>query len=147
MAKVFGRRSDEAPAGRAGCSSSQVNEAPFALLAPFEREQGFRKYRRWCAGISGNDLLQAAEAGLQLVRSEVSEERMGAQAQPFEHVTTGAGGRLGDRAKADNAPAGRRERCDDLVQRLKQRGVHLKAAGEVLQPPRPGMVVAEVRAQ
>jgi hypothetical protein len=41
-------------------SSSQVNEAPLALLAPFEREQRLRKHRRWCAGICGNSLLQAA---------------------------------------------------------------------------------------
>ena len=36
-------------------------------LAPFEREQRLSKHRRWCAGICGNSLLQAAEAGLQLV--------------------------------------------------------------------------------
>src|ERR1039457_2838919 len=81
-------------------SPSQVNEAPLALLAPFEREQRLRKHRRWCAGICGNSLLQAAEAGLQLAGTEVSEERMGAQAQPLEHVRGGAGGRLGNRAEA-----------------------------------------------
>ena len=55
-------------------------------LAPFEREQRLRKHRRWCTGICGNSLLQAAEAGLQLVGTEVSEERKGTQAQPLEHV-------------------------------------------------------------
>src|SRR6266702_8708865 len=125
-------------------AEAQASEAPLALLAPFEREQRLRKRGRWCAGICGNSLLQAAEAGLQLVGTELSEERKGPQAQPFEHVTARAGGRLGNCAEAGNAPAGRRERRDDLVQRLKQRGVRLKAAGEVLQPPRPGMVVAEI---
>src|SRR5260370_29551964 len=120
---------------------------PFSGSGPFEREQRLRKHGRWCAGICGNSLLQAAEAGLQLVGTELSEERKGAQAEPFEHVTAGAGGRLGNCAEAGNAPAGRREHRDDLVHRLKQRGVHLKAAGEVLQPPRPWMLVAEIRAQ
>src|SRR6266567_4991534 len=120
---------------------------PSSGSGPFEREQRLREHGRWCAGICGSSLLQAAEAGLQLAGTELSEERKGAQAQPFEHVTAGAGGRLGNRAEAGSAPAGRRERRDDLVQRLKQRGVRLKAAGEVLQPPRPGMVVAEIRAQ
>ena len=75
------------------------------ILTPFKREQGVRKHRRWCAGICGNSLLQAAKAGLQLVWTELSEERKCAQAQPFEHVTACAGGRLGNRAEAGNAPA------------------------------------------
>jgi hypothetical protein len=33
------------------------------------------------------------------------------------------------------------------VQRLEQRGIHFVSALEVLQPPRPGMVVAKVRPQ
>jgi hypothetical protein len=58
---------------------SQVNEAPLTSLAPFEREQRLRKYGRWCAGICGNSLLQAAEAGLQLVGTELTEEGKSAQ--------------------------------------------------------------------
>lgn len=69
-----------------------------------------------CAGICGNSLLQAAEAGLQLVATELSEERKGAQAQPFEQVAAGAGRRLANRGEARDAPAGRRERRYDLVQ-------------------------------
>jgi len=41
----------------------QPDEAPLASGGPFEREQSLRKFRRWCARISGDDLLQAAEAG------------------------------------------------------------------------------------
>jgi hypothetical protein len=70
-----------------------INECagmPLAFLAPFKREQGRMICGRRCAGIRGNSLLQAAEAGLQLAGSEQSEGRMGAQAQPFEHVTAGA---------------------------------------------------------
>ena len=103
------------------------------------------------AGASGScsdRLLQAAEAGLELVGSEVTHGRMDAQAQPFEHLTAGAGGRLDHPAEARHAPAGRRERRDHLVQRLEHGGVHLVSAGEVLQPPpRRGDVVAEVLAQ
>jgi hypothetical protein len=80
-------------AGRAAAtqtSATRVNEAPLALLAPVEGEQRLRKHRRWCAGICGNSLLQAAEADLQLAGTELSEERKCAQAQPFEHVTAGA---------------------------------------------------------
>lgn len=36
---------------------------------------------------AANSVLQAAEAGLQLVETQVSEERQGAPAQPFEHLT------------------------------------------------------------
>jgi hypothetical protein len=68
-----------------------VNQAPLALRAPLERQQGLSKYGRWSVRISGNDLLKPTEAGLLLVLRELREERMGAQARPLEHVTAGAG--------------------------------------------------------
>ena len=58
-------------AGRAGLfAAAQVNDGPLALLMPFEGEQRLRKHRRWCAGICGNSLLQAAEAGLDPILDE-----------------------------------------------------------------------------
>ena len=81
-----------------------MREARTAALAPFEGEQRFGEHGRWCTGICGDSLLQSAEAGLQLVGTQLREEREGAQTQPFEHVAAGAGGRLGDRAEAGNAP-------------------------------------------
>src|ERR1035441_3711523 len=103
----------------AGCCDLARPQAP----GPFEREQRLRKHGRWCAGICGNSLLQAAEAGLQLVGTELSgkahvstpdtyahrspaaarvslvgtelcEQRKGAHADHLAHVTAGAAGRL-----------------------------------------------------
>ncbi len=68
-------------------------------------------------------------------------------AQPLEDLLAGSGGGLDHRAEARHAPTGRGEGLDDLVERLEQGGVDLEAAVEVFQPPRPGMVVAEVRPQ
>jgi len=79
--------------------ATRSNEAPLTLLAPFEREQGRRICRRRCAGICADGLLQAAEAGLQLVGGEV----------------------------------------DDLMQRLKQRGVHLVSRNAASRAWRSGM--------
>jgi len=45
-------------------SSTTLKGEPLALCAPFEREQGLRKFRRWRAWICGHDLLQTTEAGL-----------------------------------------------------------------------------------
>lgn len=42
---------------------------------PLEREQRLSEHGRWCVGVCANSLLEAAEAGLQLVGIELGEER------------------------------------------------------------------------
>jgi len=88
---VWGRREVAIPisavTGVEDRNPAEHHQARVAALLPFEREQRLREHRRWCAGICGNSLLQAAEADLQLVGTELSEERKSAQAQPFEHLT------------------------------------------------------------
>lgn len=53
---------------------------------PFGGEERLGEHRGRGVGIRGDGLLQAAEAGLQVVGIELGEEREGTQAQPFEQV-------------------------------------------------------------
>lgn len=51
----------------AGIPGNAVNQASVALLGPFERQQRLGKRRRRRVRICGDGLLQAVEAGVQLV--------------------------------------------------------------------------------